>query len=60
MAAQMKPTTKQASVKNNIAKFRQDRRLLVVGLFQGLGLLLMLAVLVFSIVAYQDLPLIHI
>ena len=54
MAAQMKPTTNKASVKNNIAKFRQDRRLLVVGLFQGLGLLLMLAVLVFSIVAYQD------
>ena len=54
MAAQMKPTTKKTSVKNNIAKFRQDRRLLVVGLFQGLGLLLMLAVLVYSIVAYQD------
>ena len=54
MAAQMKPKTKKPSVKNNIAKFRQDRRLLVVGLFEGLGLLLMLAVLIFSIVAYQE------
>ncbi len=54
MAAQMRPTSKKQTVKNNIAKFRQDRRLLVVGAFQGLGLLIMLAVLVFSIVTYQD------
>ena len=54
MAAQTRPTTKKTTVKNNIAKFRQDRRLLVVGLFEGLGLLLMLAVLFFSIVAYQE------
>lgn len=54
MAAQMKPTTKKQTVKNNIAKFRQDRRLILVGALQGLGLLIMLAVLVFSIVVYQD------
>ena len=54
MAAQMKPTNKKKTAKNNIAKFRQDHRLLVVGAFRGLGLLVMLAVLVFSIVAYQD------
>lgn len=54
MAAQMKPTNKKQTAKNNIAKFRQDHRLLVVGAFRGLGLLVMLAVLVFSIVVYQD------
>lgn len=54
MAAQMNPTNKKQAVKNNIAKFRQDRRLLVVGAFRGLGLLIMLAVLVYSIVTYQD------
>lgn len=54
MAAQMKATTKKRTAKNNIAKFRQDRRLLVVGALQGLGLLIMLGVLVFSIVTYQD------
>lgn len=54
MAAQMKVTTKKLAVKDNIAKFRQDYRLLVVGALQGLGLLIMLAVLVFSIVTYQD------
>lgn len=53
MAAQMRPSNKK-NAKNNIAKFRQDHRLLVVGAFQGLGLLVMLAVLVFSIVVYQD------
>ena len=54
MAAQKTPTTKKQLVKDNIAKFRQDRRLLVVGAFRGLGLLIMLAVLVSSVVMYQD------
>lgn len=54
MAEQMKPTGKKQPIKHNIAKFRQDRRLLVVGTFRGLGLLIMLGVLVYSIVTYQD------
>lgn len=40
--------------KNNISRFRQDRRLLVVGALQALALLLMLGTVVFCIVQYQD------
>lgn len=44
----------QTKKRNNISRFRQDRRLLVVGGLQGAALLLMLGTLIFGIVQYQD------
>ena len=45
---------KQGKLKNNITRFRQDKRLMVTGALNSLALLGMLACVVFGIFRYQD------
>ena len=45
---------KQGKLKNNITRFRQDKRLAVTGLFYSLALIGMLACVVFGIFRYQE------
>ena len=45
---------KQGKLKNNITRFRQDKRLAVTGALHSLALLGMLACVVFGIFRYQD------